>query len=312
MKLLKHLAVEALAAVAVLFSGPALAVNVPGPLVDSAWLAANLQAKGLVVLDVRTEKDKAAFGYVPGSRFWDWDSVRVDRKIDGVELDSMVPTSAQFEKLMRALNVSNGDAVVIVTPSNSPSSFTQGTRAYWTLKYFGHDKVALLDGGMTKWTAEKREASKTAAPAGRGSTYTVKAVNPDLLAMTPEVLAAVYKKKQAQLADGRTLPFYLGETKKDYVYAKGHIPGARLVPNTELLDSKTGTLKSVADLRKLLANSGVDAGKPIITYCDSGHLSTGVWFIAHELLGNTSVKVYDGSMHEWTKDAGRPVSVAKE
>jgi len=312
MKLLKLFAIEALAAVALISASPALAVDLPGPLVDTAWLAAHQKAKGLVVLDVRTEKDKSAFGYVPGSRFWDWDSVRVDRKIEGVELESMVPTAAQFEKLMRGLNVSNADTVIIVTPSNNPSSFTQGTRAYWTLKYFGHDKVALLDGGVVKWTAEKRELAKVPAAAGKGSVFKVKSVHDELLALTPEVLAVVYKKKDEQLADGRTAPFYLGETKKDYVSAKGHIPGAKLVPNTALQDPKSGALKPVAELRKILAASGVDAARPIITYCDSGHLSTGVWFVAHELLGNPNVKVYDGSMHEWTKDAGRPVSTAKE
>ena len=312
MKHLKHLAITAFAAIAVLIGGPVLAIDLPGPLVDTAWLAAHQKAKGLVVLDVRTEKDKTAFGYVPGSRFWNWDSVRVDRKVDGVELESMVPTAVQFETLMRGLNVAKGDAVVIVTPSNNSSSFTQGTRAYWTLKYFGHDKVALLDGGVAKWSAEKRQTEKAPVPAGKGSAYKVKGVHSELLALTPEVLAVVYKKKDEQLADGRTAPFFLGETKKDYVSAKGHIPGAKLVPNTDLLDPKTSALKSVPDLRKLLASSGVDAGKPIIAYCDSGHLSTGVWFVAHELMGNPNVKVYDGSMHEWTKDAGRPVTTAKE
>lgn len=312
MKRLKYLALEALAAIALLIAVPALAIDLPGPLVDTAWLAAHQKTKGLVVLDVRTDKDKAAFGYVPGSRFWDWETVRVDRKIDGVELDSMVPTSGQFEALMRGLNVANGDAVVIVTPSNNPSSFTMGTRAYWTLKYFGHDKVALLDGGMVKWTAEKRETAKAPAPAGKGSTYKVTAVHSELLALTPEVLAVVYKKKDEQLADGRTAEFYLGEKKKDYVSAKGHIPGAKLVPNTDLLDPKTSTLKSVPELRKVLASNGVDAGKPTIAYCDSGHLSTGIWFVTHELIGNPNVKVYDGSMHEWTKDVSRPVSTAKE
>jgi thiosulfate/3-mercaptopyruvate sulfurtransferase len=312
MKLFWNLVRSALLATALWAAGPALAIDLPGPLVDTAWLAAHPQAKGLVLLDVRTEKDKSAFGYVPGSRFWDWESVRVDRKVDGIEIGSIVPTREQFEALMRRLNVRNGDAVVIVTPSNNPSSFTMGTRAYWTLKYFGHDNVALLDGGVAKWAAEKRDTAKAPAPVGTGSAYKVKAVHDELLAQTPEVLAAVYGKKNAQLVDGRTAEFYLGEKKKDYVYAKGHIPGARLVANTELQDPKTGALKPVPALRSMLAANKVDAGKPIITYCDSGHLSTGVWFVAHELMGNRDVKVYDGSMHEWTQDAKRPVSTARE
>ena len=292
-------------------AGPAFATQLPGPLVDTQWLNANLKSKDLVVLDVRVEKDSNAFGYVPGSRFWDWDTVRVDRIIDGVALDSMVPTKEQFEALMRALNVTNDDNVVIAPLSHNPSSFTMGTRAYWTLKYFGHDKVALLDGGVAKWTAEKREISKTPAAPGKASAYKVTATRGDILALTPDVLSAV-EKKNVQLVDGRTAEFYLGEKKKDYVSAKGHIPGAKLVPNSDLMDTNTGALKSVPQLKELFTVNGVDSAKPTITYCDSGHLSSGVWFIEHELLGNKNVKLYDGSMHEWTKDAKRPVTTATE
>ncbi|MDZ7652366.1 MAG: rhodanese-like domain-containing protein [Burkholderiaceae bacterium] len=308
----KRTLLAAFAAAASLLSGSALALDLPGPLIETSWLAAHQQSKGLVVLDVRNEKDKAAFRFVPGSRYWNWETVRVDRKVDGVEIEAIAPTRQQFESLMRGLGIGNSDAVVIVSPSNNASSFTMGTRAYWTMKYFGHDKVALLDGGVVKWTAEKRPTAAAPAPTPRPSGYKVKAVHDELLALTPEVLATAYKKTGAQLVDGRAPDFYLGEKKKDYVYAQGHIPGARLVANADLLDPKTGTLKSMAELRTLLASSGVDAAAPIITYCDSGHLSTGVWFVAHELLRNPSVKLYDGSMHEWTKDPTRPVSIAKE
>ena len=311
MKHLLRATLKALLAVAALAAGSAFAVELPGPLVDTQWLNANLKDKDLVVLDVRVEKDRNAFGYVPGSRLWDWDTVRVDRVIGDVALDSMVPTKEQFEALMRAQNVTNADNVVIAPLSHNPSSLTMGTRAYWTLKYFGHDKVALLDGGVAKWTAEKRETTKAPEAPGKASAYKATAIRGDILALTPDVVAAV-GNKNVQLVDGRTPEFYLGEKKKDYVSAKGHIPGAKLVSNSDLADTKTGAFKSLPELKELFAASGVDPAKPTITYCDSGHLSSGVWFIEHELLGNKNVKLYDGSMHEWTKDAKRPVTTAPQ
>lgn len=289
-----------------LVSLSAWGLTLPGPLVDGQWLQSNMADKNLVIVDVRTHDDFTKFGYIPGARWWDWGTVRVDRKVDGVALESVVPTQAQFEELMQGLGIKPGSQVVIVPLAHSPSSFTQGTRAYWTLKYFGHDRVALLDGGMAKWVAEKKPTQLIPATVRELSQYRAQAVRSALLAKTVDVLAAV-QGKQVQLLDGRTTEFYAGKSKKDYVYAHGHIAGARQFANTELLDPKTKALKPVAELRDQMAKSGIDASKPLITYCDSGHLSTGAWFVAHELLGNKQARLYDGSMHEWTKDRTRPV-----
>jgi thiosulfate/3-mercaptopyruvate sulfurtransferase len=98
MKPLLRRVLAVLFAVFTVLGSTAFAVDLPGPLVDTQWLAANLKQKGLVVLDVRVEKDGKAFGYVPGSRLWNWDTVRVDRKIDGIDLESMVPTKGSSSR----------------------------------------------------------------------------------------------------------------------------------------------------------------------------------------------------------------------
>ncbi|MDZ7592132.1 MAG: rhodanese-like domain-containing protein [Rubrivivax sp.] len=293
------------------FTPPAFAVDLPGPLVETAWLSANLNSKDLVVVDVRLKDDITTLGFVPGARWWDWSEVRVDRSVDGVELESVVPTKAQFEALMAALNITPSSTVVIVPLSHTPSSFTMGTRAYWTLKYFGHDKVALLNGGMAKWTAEKKTSNFVPQTVAQHSVYRVKTVHQELLAKTADVMAAV-DKRNVQIVDARTPEFYLGQKKKDYVYAKGHISGAKIFANTEVQDKQTRAFKSTAALKAQLAQNGIDVDQPMITYCDSGHLSTGLWFIAHEMMGNKNVRLYDGSMHEWTKDPKRPVVTGQE
>ncbi len=330
----KHIVASAVFALAIV-APLASAAGLPGPLVQSDWLAKHLQDKNIVVLDVRADTKsftaKAAgepnipgmnpcgakkakgeiAGHIPGARLWDWKTVRAKRTVDGMELDGMVPAKDQFEATMRGLGVSNDSAVVIVADGSNTPTLTFATRAYWTLKYFGHDKVAVLDGGTAKWKAENRPMSADAADAPAAGNFSARAERREMLATTADVEAAI-KGKGAQLIDGRTANYYLGQEKKDYVYAKGHIPGAKNVAHPQLADDKTHAFKSAANLKKLLSDAGVNPAKPTITYCDSGHLSSGQWFVLSELMGNKKARLYDGSMHEWTKRKADAVSVKAE
>jgi len=329
----KHIAASAVIALA-LAAPLASAAGLPGPLVQTDWLAKNLQDKNIVVLDVRADTKsftaKAAgepnipgmnpcgakkakgetAGHIPGARLWDWKTVRTKRTVDGMELDGMAPAREQFEATMRSLGVNNDSAVVIVADGGNTPTLTFATRAYWTFKYFGHDKVAVLDGGTAKWKAENRPMSAEASGEPAAGNFSARAERREMLATTADVEAAT--KKKTQLVDGRTADYYLGQDKKDYVYAKGHIPGAKNLAHTQLVDDKTHAFKSVADLKKLLAGAGVDPAKPTITYCDSGHLSTGQWFVLSELMGNKKARLYDGSMHEWTKRKADAISTKPE
>lgn len=329
----KHIAVSAVIALA-LAAPLASAAGLPGPLVQTDWLAKHLQDRNIVVLDVRADTKsftaKAAgepnipgmnpcgakkaksetAGHIPGARLWNWKTVRTKRTVDGMELDGMAPAKEQFEATMRSLGVNNDSAVVIVADGGNTPTLTFATRAYWTFKYFGHDKVAVLDGGTAKWKTENRPMSAEASGEPAAGNFSARAERREMLATTADVEAAIRKK--AQLVDGRTADYYLGQDKKDYVYAKGHIPGAKNLAHTQLVDDKTHAFKSVADLKKLLANAGVDPAKPTITYCDSGHLSTGQWFVLSELMGNKKARLYDGSMHEWTKRKADAVSTKPE
>lgn len=68
----------------------------------------------------------------------------------------------------------------------------------------------------------------------------------------------------------------------------------------------------MADLKKLVSDAGIDPAKPAVTFCDSGHLSSGQWFVLSELMGNKNARLYDGSMHEWTKRKADAVSTKME
>lgn len=301
------------------------ATRVPGPLVDTGWLATQLQNPDVIIIDVRddpanfdrqhTEKEKTdpkapIVGHIPGARLLDWKLVRETREIDGVKLDKMVPLPQNFEVVMRKLGVRNDQAIIIAVNGMDSSAVTMGTRVYWTLKYFGHDNMALLDGGLKKWRAESRPVVHE-NPAIAASQFVAGAVRNELLAQLGDVQKAA-ATGGSQLVDGRTADYYIGQNMTSDVKGKGHIPGSRMMAHKDLIDEKTGTFLPKGELLVLASDAGIKADGEAITYCNTGHLGSGPWFVLSEVLGNSKAKLYDGSMHEWTKDSSRPLSRAWE
>ncbi len=176
---------------------------------------------------------------------------------------------------------------------------TMATRLYWQLKYYGHDRVAILNGGMAAWLNGDYEATTNSAEVEPGD-WQAGTVNKAIYADSNEVATAV-NQGNVQLIDNRPLSQYIGLHKKSYVHAKGHIPGALSYPNELFTEASAPAMFIDKDTVTLLMKKlGVDPGKPSITYCNSGHLASGGWFILYEIMGNKNVKLYDGSMHQWT------------
>ncbi len=296
-------------------------IKLPGPLVDTAWLVENKDA--VVVLDVRKDtksfagdpiykKDKKTgkkklekiAGHIPGATLVDYKKIRATRVIDGKKIDKLVPEKADFEALMQSSGVNNDSPVVIVSKGQDNLDMTMATRLYWQMKYFGHDNLAILDGGVAQWLHDGQKTSGEASVevAEKGN-WTAEAERDEFLATTPEVMAAV-NSGNIQLVDNRPLSQYLGVYKKSYVDAKGHLPGAKSFPNELMTGPKNNAkFQSTEELTALADAMGIDPDKPSITYCNSGHLASGGWFIMHELMGNKQVQMYDGSLHEYTKDS---------
>lgn len=316
-------------------SMPARALQVPGPVVDTEWLAQNLDK--VVVLDVR--RDPQSFirkaggggevagvqacgakgdaggvsGHIPGSALVEWKAIAVKTKEGGTELYDMLPPQADFEKLMQESGVNPDSAVVVVNPGDGVPALADGTRLYWNIKYYGHDNVAVLDGGVAKWAAEKRkiEYGRTKPETGN---WKAGAERREMLATLDDVQRAS-TSGDAQILDIRTPEFYLGLTHKaDKVARKGHVPGAKNMPFLVIAkESPKGTTFYATDeLRRVSGELGIDPAKPAITHCNTGHLSSAGWFVLHELLGDKDVRMYVGSMNEWAADPARPVSTKAE
>lgn len=311
---MKRLLLNLITGFSILFSfSTAFALQLPGALVSTDWLQGNLSDKSLVVIDLRKETahDDYKKAHIQGARFIAWEDVRAEGlNQEGAKLEYKVPTPAEFEKYIQALGVNANSSVVIVSTWEDPSSAAMATRLYWTMKYYNHSSVAVLDGGMTRWNAENKTVDAGAITPAPGN-FRVAMANEGIRATSSTVLNA-HEKKSALILDARTPDFFKGEKKKDYVGAAGHIPGAINTPMTELIDPATKRLKSTESLKELFNSKGLKSDKTVIVYCDSGHLSTLEWFALKEVVGFQDVKQFDSSLHEWTKSQARPMTTDKQ
>lgn len=311
--LLRGLAASALA----LAMNWASAGTLPGPLVNAAWLAANLDK--VQVVDVRSnpktytaapevETDKAgkktvveAGGHIAGSRLVDMKTMRTDRRYGDLTVKYMIPEAADFQKAVQSAGIDAGKPIVLVPLGSEAADVDDALRVYWQLKVYGEDDVAVLDGGMAQWALDGRPVSTEAAPAKLGN-WVAKGDRSARYFAGSEDVAKAISSRGATLVDARDARQYHGLGKRDYVGAYGHLDGAKLYPPELLLKGANGVVSFMAPAtyKGLMAAQGIDPAAPAITYCNSGHLSSGPWFVLSEILGNTKTSLYDGSLHQWT------------
>jgi thiosulfate/3-mercaptopyruvate sulfurtransferase len=220
----------------------------------------------------------------------------------GTALKAMLPAPEAFAALMQESGASNGSAVVIAGRGVNVKDQAYAGRLYFTLKFFGHDNVALLNGGTAQWAQEGRPLAYTEESADRG-TFAVTETREDLLADTEAVEEAI-ESGEVQLVDCRTEDLYLGLSYKRQLVSpehKGHLSGAKTLPFVLLGDSAgPAKLYSAQEIRDVAALKGVDLAAPTILYCNTGVTASLGWFALHEILGNEGTRLYDGSMHAWS------------
>jgi thiosulfate/3-mercaptopyruvate sulfurtransferase len=292
-----------------LVAASAQAMDVPGPLVTPEWVADNHD--DVAVIDVRGDVEGfTENGHIAGAALAEWDRIRTEQEEGGVRLRKMLPGKATFRDLMRGWGVDQGEAVVITTPGTGPGHVAHAARLYWQVKYYGHDNVALLDGGNAAWVAAGNDLEKGQTEPEEGD-FRIREEREELLASTADV-ARIVAEGGAQLVDNRPLPYYLGLAQKSYVKAPGHIPGAKLMPFKYVVaGGKAMKMRPVEELRDYARAMGIEPDQPVVTYCNSGNVNTVGWFVFHEILNTPEVRAYDGSMHAWTKDPERPTSTMR-
>jgi len=267
------------------------------PIVSTNWLEQNINNPKLVIVDIRKVEDYKA-GHIPKAInviYGSWAVMKAG-------LRNELPPIDDLSDVISAAGIGPESLVVLVGKSD-PASRADIPRVAWTLKYAGIGNVAILDGGFEKWAAEKK-ALFTDVVKPKATNYQSKP-NEGLFAKKDYVLGAIGK---AVIIDVREPDFYQGKKKLEFVAKAGRIKGAINLPTVPAYTQEGTLFKSKADLAtQVTAAVGTDTTKEIITCCDTGRVCTAWAFIMTDLLGYQNVKVYDGSMEEWTKDSAAPV-----
>lgn len=273
--------------------------------VTPEWLAAHLTDPDLAILDGswhlppenRDAAAEFAQRHIPGAEFFDINTVADTAS----GLPHMLPSDALFASEVSGLGIGNGSRVVVYDTKGLFSA----ARVWWTFRVMGHDNVAVLDGGLPAWLAAGHPVEAGRSRPKPLRTFTVHR-NSAMVRSQSDVRGLI-STASAQLVDARPAPRFTGEQPEPRPgLTQGHIPGARNVPFTQLLNPD-GTLKSEPDLRAALEAAGVDAAKPVVASCGSG-VTASMVALALALLGRPDTAVYDGSWAEWGRDASNPVA----
>jgi len=275
------------------------------PLVTPDWLARHLDDPNLVILDARIapEGGQTSFenGHIPGAVFTDYlkDGWRASK---GMAV-GMLPDESALSELFGGLGLRPNQHIVVVPTGNNTSDFSAAARVYWTLKIAGHRRLSLLDGGWAGWRADPSRPVETGPGETRtGTPYPVR-IDPALRADVERVEKAV-AGGSATLLDARGIGYFEGREKSPQAMRAGRLPGARHLDQAQAYDASRGGLKPVAELERLYA--AVPEGE-VVSFCNTGQAAATNWLVLAALLGRKDVRLYDGSMSEWTQDEKRPV-----
>ncbi len=274
----------------------------PDDLVETAWLEDRLGQPGLRVVDIRGyvhttdhgggrqtadyvgARDEYDASHIPGSVFVDWTSDIVD---PDAEVAAQLASPAHFKAAMERIGV--GDDTDVVVVDHTGGHFA--TRLWWALRFYGHDRVAVLNGGFAKWRAEGRPLTSDAAA------VPVVTFTPEpRWAMRREAadVAAALGVENELVLDARDEAQYTGAAQRGS--RGGHIPSAVNLPAKSLFAD--GVWKPLAEQRRLVEAAGIRPDQTVTAYCNGGVTATVVLFALHRL-GHQRLANYDGSWNEW-------------
>lgn len=267
------------------------------PLVSPAWLNERLDAPDIRVIDAtwfmpndpRDAKALYAERRIPGAIFFDIDEIS-DLTSD---LPHMLPPAEKFASRMKKAGVGDGTRVIVY----DNHGLMTAARVWWTFRVFGHEDVAVLDGGFPAWEAAGYEI-ETGAPRARMERHFTPRVRNDLVRNLADVQRAIDGGNKTPILDARAAPRFKGEAPEPRAGLRsGHMPGALNVPFSSLLNAD-GSMKPAGELKQLFETAGLQGNSAPICSCGSG-ITAAVIALALARTGRWDAAIYDGSWTEW-------------
>jgi thiosulfate/3-mercaptopyruvate sulfurtransferase len=276
-------------------------------LVSTEWLEAHLNSPDIAIIDAswhlptarRDAKAEFLESHIPGAQFFDIDELSDTAST----LPHMLPSPEKFSSRIRKLGIGDGKRVI----AYDAAGLFSAARAWWMFKVFGHEDVAILDGGLPKWKAESRPLED--GPADKPQERHFTARYRSMMVRDQKDVAAALKSGAAKVADARSGTRFRGEEAEPRPGVRaGHMPGAKNVHYASLL-RPDGTLKSPSEIEAVFATAGVDLSKPVITSCGSG-ITAAILSLGLTLIGARNHALYDGSWTEWGGNPDNPVATS--
>ncbi|MFB6232713.1 MAG: sulfurtransferase [Haloarculaceae archaeon] len=270
--------------------------------VSAEWLADRLDS--VRVVDVRDAWEYDGIGHIPGAVNVPFEDFRADEHaVDsetGVDRsdtggrdeggEGMLPGADVFAGLMREAGITREDDVVAYDDHHGVFA----ARFLVTAQLYGHpvDGLHLLDGDFSAWQRARETTTETPAP--EPTTYEIRPPAETPLVDADAVAAAI--------DDAGTL---IVDTREDWEFAEGHIPGAIRLDWRTLVDDETRGLKPRAEMERVLDERGITPEKRVLLYCNTARRISHTYVVLRHL-GYPDLAFYEGSLTEW-EAAGRPV-----
>ncbi|MCS6873259.1 MAG: sulfurtransferase [Pyrinomonadaceae bacterium] len=273
-------------------------------LVSTDWLAKNLDK--VVVLHVGINRQSYENGHIPEARFLAWSDIVTTKNGIPNELNSV----ENLQKVFTNLGIGNNKKIILYGDLQGLAA----ARAFFTLEYLGlSGRVAVLDGGIEKWKAEKRPISTV--PVTPNPEEFIIRLNPDIVIGIDQVsdiswLITNRNSSNFSLIDARPPEEYKGERPGEGITRPGHIPGAfNIFWQQNIISRDNPVMKPKEELKKLYAQAGASPNKINVVYCRTGGQASHAYFTLRYLGYN--VKLYDGSYFEWQSQKDTKVILGK-
>lgn len=258
----------------------------PGTLED---LLANPQVR---VVDIR-EAQYYRSNHVPGSVNAPYDVWRGPASNPGE-----LPTLPKLTSLVQSLGITPQSHVVVLSTGLDDTDFGAAARVYWTLKVLGVQELSILNGGFKAWIAEGGPLSQI--PVKVAASRFAPQLNQAMMATRAELVERV-QSGQSVLLDARPSAFFKGDTRHSNAKVPGTVKGAVSLEHSRWFLPKTGIFVSPAQAQSIANSSAINPAKATVSFCNTGHWAATNWFALSEVLGQKNVKLYAGSMVDWTQ-----------